>query len=138
MKIHSRFEKCSEAKSVSRMLVASVMIAVATSAWGCSSRVESRVESSDDWDSSSYASFPYSPGNISDASASVAHVHLGDDSAAGARSGYTDPRWERAETNWERGGEVLSPATNNRVLEVPQMLDGDNTAATIPIPGEGD
>ena len=50
MKIHPSFEKHREAKSISRMLVASAMIAVATSAWGCSSRVDtSRVESFDDW-----------------------------------------------------------------------------------------
>jgi hypothetical protein len=87
VKSHPNFERHREAKSISRMLVASAMIAVATSAWGCSSRVDSaRGESFDHWDFSPYASFRYSPGNISDTSASVAYVYLEDDSA-GARSG---------------------------------------------------
>ena len=103
MKNHPSFERHREAKSISRMLVASAMIAVATSAWGCSSRVESF----DDWlDSSPYASFRYSPGNISDTSASVAYDYLGDDPAV-VRSGYTDPGWERAELRWERAGEAF-------------------------------
>jgi len=118
------------------MLVLSAVIAVATSAWGCSSRVES-FDDFDHWDSSPYASFRYSPGNISDTSASVAYVYLGDDSAV-ARSGYTDPRWESAELRSERAREALSPATSNRVLEIPQALNWENTAAAIPIPGDGD
>jgi len=84
VKSHPSFERHREAKSISRMLAASAMIAVATSAWGCSSRVDS-FDSFDDWDSSPYASFRYSPGNISDTSASVAYVDFGDDSAV-ARS----------------------------------------------------
>jgi len=135
VKSHPSFERHREAKSISRMLVASALIAVATSAWGCSSRVDSsRVESSDDWDSSPYASFRYSPGYFSDPSASV---HLGDDPVV-ARSGYTDPRWERAELRWGRDGETFFPASDNRVLEIPQMLDWDNTAAAKLIPEDGD
>ena len=138
MKSHPSFESHRDAKSISRMLVASAMIAVATSAWGCSSRVDSsRVESFDDWDSSLYASFRYLPGNISDTSAPIAYVDLGDDSAV-ARSGYTDPRWERAELRSEGAGEAFSPATNNRVLEIPQALNWVNTAAAIQVPGDGD
>lgn len=123
MKSHPGFERHREAKSISGMLVASVMIAVATFAWGCSSRVESHAQSFDDWDYSSYASFRYSPGNIPDTSASVAYVDFGDDPAV-ARSGYTDPRWEHAEPGWERAGEEFFPSTNNRVLEIPQALIG--------------
>jgi hypothetical protein len=134
VKSHPSFERHREAKFISRMLVASAMIAVATSAWGCSSRVESF----DDWvDSSPYASFRYSRGNISDTSASVTHVDLGDDPEV-VRSGYTDPGWERAELRSERAGEAFFPATNNRVLEIPQTLDWDNTAAAIPNPRDGD
>lgn len=133
VKSHPGFERHREAKSISRMLVASVVIAVATSAWGCSSRVESF----DDRDSSLYAPFRYLPGNISDTLASVAYVDMGDDSAV-ARSGYTDPRWEPAELRSEGAGEAFFPATNNRVLEIPQALNWDNTAAAIPIRREGD
>jgi hypothetical protein len=116
------------------MLIASAMVAVATSAWGCSSRVESF----DDWlDSSPYASFRYSPTNISETSASVAYVYFGDDPAV-VRSGDRDPGWEPAELRWERAGEAFFPAINNRVLEIPQMLDWDNTAAAILISGDGD
>jgi hypothetical protein len=123
-----------EAKSILRMWVASAVIAVATSAWGCSSRVESF----DEWlDSSPYALSRYSPANISVTSASVAYVYLGDDAAI-VRSGYTDPGWERAHLRWERAGEASFPATNNRVLEIPARLDWDNTAAAILIPGDGD
>ncbi|MFZ2061932.1 MAG: hypothetical protein WAU82_13030 [Candidatus Binatus sp.] len=137
MKSYPGFERHREAKSISRMLVASVVIAVATSAWGCSSRVDSsRVETFDDWDSSLYASFRYLYGNISDTSASVSYVDLADDSAV-ARSGYTDPSWEPAGPRSE-GGEVSFPATNNRVLELPQALSWANTAAAIPMPGAGD
>src|SRR5271167_21639 len=105
VKSHPSFERHREAKSISGMLLASAMIVVATSAWGCSFCVaSSRVESFDDWDSNPYASFRYSPGNISDTSASVAYVYLGDDSAV-ARSGYTDPRWGPAEPGWGRTSE---------------------------------
>jgi hypothetical protein len=137
VKIHPGFER-HRGKSISRMLAASAMIAVATSVWGCSSRVESF----DDWDSSRHASFRYSPGNISNASASAAYVYLEDDSGV-ARSGYTDPRWERAEFRSERAADALfldTPATNDRVLEIPPMLNGDNdnTAAAIWNRGDGD
>ena len=70
VKSHTSFARNREAKPVSRMWVASAIIAVATSAWGCA-------------------------------------------------------------------GEIF-PATNNRVLEIPPMLDRDNTAAAILIPGDGD
>ena len=133
MKSHPAFERYLEAKSISRMLLASALIAIATSAWGCSYRVDVP----DDWDSSPYASFRYSPGNISDPSALVAYVDLGDDSAV-ARSGYTDPSWERVEPHSQDAGEAFFPATNNRVLEIPKALIWDNTAAAIPIPGDGD
>ena len=133
VKSHTSFARNSEAKPVSRMWVVSAIIAVATSAWGCSSRLGSF----DGWlDSSPYALFRYSPANISVTPASVAYVYLGNDSAV-ARSGYTDPGWERADLRWERAGEVF-PATNNRVLEIPPMLDWDNTAAAILIPGDVD
>ena len=133
VKSHTSFARNRQAKPVSRMWVATAIIAVATSAWGCSSRVESF----DDWlDSSPYALFRYSPANIPVTSASVAYVYLGNDPAV-ARSGYTDPAWERAGLQWERAGEIF-PATNNRVLEIPPMLDWDNTAAAILIPGDGD
>ena len=128
MKSHPGFERQREANSISGMLLASVMIAVATSAWGCSSRVDPY----DDWDSTPYASFRYLPGNISDTSPSF---YLSD--PAVARSGYTDPSWERAELLPERSGEPLVPATNDRVLEIPQMLVGDNTAAATPTSGDG-
>lgn len=127
-------ERNREAKSISRMWVASAIIAVATSAWGCSSRVESF----DDWlDSSPYALFRYSPANISVTSASVTNVSLKDDPAV-VRSGYTDPGWDRVQLLGERTGEAFFPATNNQVLEIPRMLDWDNTAAAILIPGDGD
>jgi hypothetical protein len=135
VKSHPGFEK-HQGNSISRMLAASAIIAVATSVWGCSPRIDSScVESFDDWDSSRYAPFRYSAGNISNASASVAYLYLGDDSAV-ARSGYTDPRWERAELRSERAGDALfpdTPATNDRVLEIPPILNGDNdnTAAAI-------
>lgn len=133
VKSHPGFARNREAKPISRIWVASAIIAVATSAWGCSSRVESF----DDWlDSSPYALFRYSPADISVTPASVAYVYLGNDSAV-ARSGYTDPAWERADLHWERAGESFA-ATNNRVLEIPPMLDWDNTAAAILIPGDGD
>jgi hypothetical protein len=110
VKSHPSFERHREAESISRMLVASA-IAVATSAWGCSSRVQSRVEPFDNWDSSPYLSFRYLPGNISDTSASVAYVYFGDDSAV-VRSGYTDPRWERAEPGEEPAREkFFRPST---------------------------
>jgi hypothetical protein len=135
---HPGFERHREAKSISRMLVASAMIAVATSAWGCSSLVDSsRAESVDDWNPNPYALYRYSPANISDTSDSVAYGDLEDDSAV-ARSGYTDPSWERAETRSEDGGEAFFPASNNRVLELPQALSWANTAAAIPMPGAGD
>ena len=138
MKSHPVFERYREAKFISRMLVASVMIAVATSAWGCSSVVDSsRAESVDDWNPNPYALFRYSPGNISDTSDSVTYGDLEDDSAV-ARSGYTDPDWERAETRSEGAGEASSPATDNRVLEIPQALSWVDTAAAIPMPGAGD
>lgn len=136
VKSHPGFARNREAKPISRIWVASAIIAVATSAWGCSSRVGSF----DDWpvaDSSPYALFRYSPANISVTSASVAYVYLGKDPAV-VRSGYTDPGWEPAELRWERAGEAFSPATDNRVLEIPPMLDWDNTAAAILIPGDGD
>lgn len=88
-------------------------------------------------DSSLYASFRYLPGNISDSSGPIAYVDLGDDSAV-ARPGYTDPRWERAELRSDGAGEAFSPATNNRVLEIPQALNWVNTAAAIQVPGDGD
>jgi hypothetical protein len=133
VKSHPGFEGSREAKSILRMCVASAIIAVATSAWGCSSRAESL----DDWlDSSPYALSRYSSANISVTSASVAYVYLGDDPAI-VRSGYTDPGWERAHLRWERAGEASFPATNNRVLEIPARLDWDNTAAAILIPGDG-
>jgi hypothetical protein len=122
VKSHPGFERNREVKSISRIWVASAIIAVATSAWGCSSRIESV----DDWlvaDSSPRALFLYSPANNSDTSASVAYVSLKDDPAV-VRSGYTDPAWELA-------GEAFFPATDNRVLEIPQVLDRDNTAATF-------
>jgi hypothetical protein len=138
-----------EAKSISRMLVASAMIAVATSAWGCSSRVEPF----DVWDSSPYPSFTYSPGNAFETSAAVAYVDSGDDPGL-ARSGYTDPCWERAELGsertaedppWEgaersseRTGDVSFPVNNDRVLEIPQMLDRDDTAAATLFTGGRD
>ena len=128
VKSHPDFERQREAKSISRMFVAIVMIAVATSAWGCSSRVDP----SGDWDSSTYASFRYLPGNISDTSPPF---YLSD--PAVARSGYTDPSWERAELLPQRSGEPLVPATNDRVLEIPQMLVRDSTAAATPISGDG-
>jgi hypothetical protein len=134
VKSHPGFERKREAKSILRMWVASAIIAVATSAWGCSSRAES----CDDWlDSSPYALSRYSPANISVTSASVAYVYLGDDPAV-VRSGYTDPGWERADLRWERAGEASFPAANNRVFEIPPMLDWNNTAAAILIPGDGD
>src|SRR5208337_3432994 len=136
VKSHPSFERHREANSISGTLVLSAVIAVATSAWGCSSRVES-FDDFDHWDSSPYASFRYSPGNISDTSAPIAYVDLGDDSAV-ARSGYTDPRWERAELRSEGAGEAFSSATNNRVLEIPQALNWVNTAAAIQVPGVGD
>ncbi len=138
MKSHSVFERYREAKFISRMLVASAVIAVATSVWGCSSLVDSsRAESVDDWNPDPYALFRYSAANISDISDSVVYGDLEDDSAV-ARSGYTDPNWDRAETRWEGAGEVFSPATDNRVLEVPQALSWENTAAAMPIGGAGD
>jgi|SRR5208282_2469299 len=121
------------AKAISRMLVTSVMIALATSAWGCSSGVDP----SDDWNPNPYALFRYSPANISETSDSVVYGDLEDDSAV-ARTGYTDPNWERAETRSESAGEAFFPATNNRVLEIPQALSWVNTAAAIRIPGAGD
>ena len=138
VKSHTSFARNREAKPVSRMWVASAIIAVATSASGCSSRAGSF----DGWlDSSPYALFRYSPADISITPASVAYVYLGNDSAV-ARSGYTDPAWERADLHWERAGweraGEIFPATNNRVLEIPPMLDWDNTAAAILIPGDGD
>jgi hypothetical protein len=134
VKSHPGFERKRAAKSILRMWMASAIIAVATSAWGCSSRAES----CDDWlDSSPYALSRYSPANISVTSASVAYVYLGDDPAV-VRSGYTDPGWERADLRWERAGEASFPAANNRVLEIPPMLDWNNTAAAILIPGDGD
>ncbi len=45
VKSHTSFARNRQAKPVSRMWVATAIIAVATSAWGCSSRVESF----DDW-----------------------------------------------------------------------------------------
>ncbi len=75
MKSHPGFEIHREAKSISRMLVASVMIAVATSAWGCSSVVDSsRAESVDDWNPNPYALFRYAPASISDTSDSVTAI----------------------------------------------------------------
>ena len=132
VKSHTSFARNREAKPVSRMWVASAIIAVVTSAWGCSSRAGSL----DGWlDSSPYALFRYSRADISVTPASVAYVYLGNDSAV-TRSGYTDPSWARADLHWERGGAIF-PATDNRVLEIPPMLDWDNTAAAIPIPGDG-
>jgi len=121
------------AKAISRMLVTSVMIALATSAWGCSSGVDP----SDDWNPNPYALFRYSPANISETSDSVVYGDLEDNSAV-ARSGYTDPDWERAEILPERSGEPSVPAATDRVLEIPQALSWVNTAAATRIPGAGD
>lgn len=127
MKSHPGFERQHEAKSIFRTFVAIVIIAVATSAWGCSSRVDP----SGDWDPSTYASFRYLPGNISDTSPPF---YLSD--PAVARSGYTDPSWERTELLPQRSGEPLVPRSNYRVLEIPQMLVRYNTAAATPISGD--
>ena len=126
------------AKAISRMLVASVVIALATSAWACSSFVDSSsAESVDDWNPNPYALYRYSPANISDTSDSVVYGDLEDNSAV-ARSGYTDPDWERAEILPERSGEPSVPAATDRVLEIPQALSWVNTAAATRIPGAGD
>jgi hypothetical protein len=121
VKNHPGFGRNREVNSISCIWVASAIIAAAISGVGCSSGVESV----GDWraaNSSPYALFQYSPANISDTSASLAYGSLEDDPSV-VRSGYTDPRWERAD-------EAFSPATNNRVLEIPRVLDRQNTAAT--------
>ena len=141
MKSHPGFERRREAKSISHMLVASAMISVAISAWGCSSLADSsHGESVDDWNPNPYASFRYSLANISDTSDSVDSVAYGDleDDSAGARSGYTDPSWEVSETRSESAVEAFLPVTDNRVLEIPQALSWEDTAAAVPIPGAGD
>ncbi len=133
MKSHPAFERYCEAKSISRMLLASALIAVATSAWGCSYRVDTP----DDWDSSPYASLRFPTGDFSDPSISIAYADLRDDSAV-SRSGYTDPGWERVGRGSQDAGEAFSPANNNRVLEIPQAPDLDYTGAPILSGGDGE
>jgi hypothetical protein len=115
-------------KSISRIWVASVVIVAAASGWGCSYRAGS---ADDSWaaDSSSYALFISSPANISDTSPSVAYGSLEGDPAV-VRSGYTDPRWGRADEA------VFSAVDNidNRVLEIPRALDWHNTSAAMLVP----
>jgi hypothetical protein len=127
-KRYRSFGRSRELKSISRIWVASAIIAAAISAWGCSPVVESV----DDWptaNSSPDEMAWYSPANMSVTSASVGYGPVEDDPAV-VRSGHTDPRWERA-------GEAISPATNSRVLEIPQVLDLGFTDAIV-APRNGD
>lgn len=114
LKSHPGSGRNREVKPISRICLASAIIAAATSGWGCSSYVE---PVNDSWpsDSSLYSLFLYAPANISSVSASVAHGSL-EDGPAVVRSGYTDPRWVRV-------GEAYFSASSNRVLIIPRVLD---------------
>jgi hypothetical protein len=114
--------------------VASAVIAVATSAWGCSSRAESF----DDWLDSGPLRIVSILTRKYFSYISFGRLCLFGGRSAVVRSGYTDLGWEHADLRWKRAGEASFPPTNNRVLEIPPMLDWDNTAAAILIPGDGD
>jgi hypothetical protein len=122
------FGRNRKVNSISGIWVASAIVVAVTSVWGCSSSVESV----DDWRAakfSSYAVFLSSPANISNTSASATDGSSEDDPAVMVGSGHTDPSWERA-------GDASFLATNNRVLEVPRVIDLHNAAATYTGPGE--
>jgi hypothetical protein len=93
LKSRSGYGRTREVRSISRISLASVVIAAVASAWGCSSSVEP-ADDSGPTDSSLYTLFQSASANISDSSASVAHGSL-EDGPPVVRSGYTDPRWVR-------------------------------------------
>ena len=103
VKRYRSFGRSRELKSISRIWVASAIIAAAASAWGCSPVVESV----DDWpaaNSSPYEMAWYSSANISITSASVGYGSLEDDPAV-VRSGHT-----------------AADARNSRIVKQPQHV----------------